>query len=281
MTDMTPLLPSEAARVFYDGIFGTPRLAHPEGVAVHADGSVWCGTETGDLLRLAPDGSAAEPMGSTGGFLLGIAFDRAGAVYACDLKHGCIFRRDAATGEVAKFADSGIKTPNYPVVDEEAGHLYVSDSHEWETAGGGIWRYDLATGEGGLWHGPMHFANGMAMAPDRSGLYVVESTRARLSFVPIGPDGRAGEPRVVTEGLREVPDGVLVTPSGALLISQYEPGRIYRWSDAAGLELLIEDRTATTLAHPTNIALKGSKLYTANLGRWHISEIDLSGLQGI
>jgi hypothetical protein len=40
---------------------------------------------------------------------------------------------------------------------------------------------------------------------------------------------------------------------------------------------LIEDREATILAHPTNVALKGNTLYTANLGRWHITAIDLSG----
>ena len=75
---MKPLLDISAARVFFDGIFSEPRVAHPEGVAVHADGSIWCGTETGDLLRIDADGRAVERMGTSGGFLLGIAFDRAG-----------------------------------------------------------------------------------------------------------------------------------------------------------------------------------------------------------
>ena len=42
--------------------------------------------------------------------------------------------------------------------------------------------------------------------------------------------------------------------------------------------MLIEDPAATTLAHPTNVAFKGDKLYTANLGRWHITEIDLAAI---
>jgi hypothetical protein len=50
-----PLLDMSAARVFFDGIFTDPRVAHPEGVAIHRDSSIWCGTETGDLLRLAAD----------------------------------------------------------------------------------------------------------------------------------------------------------------------------------------------------------------------------------
>ena len=33
------------------------------------------------------------------------------------------------------------------------------------------------------------------------------------------------------------------------------------------------------MAHPTNIAISedGNTMYTANLGRWHITEIDISG----
>ncbi|KAB7627432.1 gluconolaconase, partial [Verminephrobacter sp. Larva24] len=35
-----PLLEMSAAKVFFDGIFTSPRVAHPEGVAVHRDGSI-------------------------------------------------------------------------------------------------------------------------------------------------------------------------------------------------------------------------------------------------
>lgn len=62
------------------------------------------------------------------------------------------------------------------------------------------------------------------------------------------------------------------------MISCYEPSRIYRWRQDRGLEVLIEDPAATMLAHPTNMAFKGDKLYAANLGRWHVTEIDLSAL---
>ena len=43
----------------------------------------------------------------------------------------------------------------------------------------------------------MVFANGMAMAPDGGGLYVVESFAQRVSYVPIQADGSAVEARVV------------------------------------------------------------------------------------
>jgi sugar lactone lactonase YvrE len=271
-----PLLDMSAARVFFDGIFSEPRVAHPEGVAVHSDGSIWCGTETGDLLRIAADGSSVERTGGTDGFLLGIAFDSAGNCFACDLKHAAIFRRDAAIGRMERFASSGIRVPNFPVIDEKNGWLYVSDSAG-ESAS--IFRYDLKSGEGGPWcRDAMSFANGMAMAPDGVGLYVVESDAACVSYVPIQTDGTAGRKQVAVEGVHNVPDGLAFAPDGSLFISCYEPSRIYRWREDRGLEMLIEDPAATTIAHPTNIAFKGDKLYTANLGRWHISEIDLSAL---
>ncbi len=273
-----PLLDMSAARVFFDGIFTDPRVAHPECVAIHRDGSIWCGTETGNLLRLAADGSSVTRMGSTEGFLLGIAFDSAGNCFVCDLKHAAVFRWDAGSNRMERFAASGIRVPNYPVVDEKNGWLYVSDSVGQDNRSG-VFRYDLKTGQGGLWcRDSMSFANGMAMGPDGAGLYVVESDAPCISYVPILADGAAGPKQVIIEDVRNVPDGLAFAPDGSLFISCYEPSRIYRWRKDRGLETLIEDPTATTIAHPTNIAFKGDKLYTANLGRWHITEIDLSSL---
>jgi sugar lactone lactonase YvrE len=273
-----PLLEMSAARVFFDDIFSNPRVAHPEGVAVHRDGSIWCGTETGDLLRLASDGSSVERMGSTDGFLLGIAFDGAGNCFACDLRHAAVFRWDAASGQMTRFASSGIKVPNYPIIDEANGWLYVSDSVGTDNRSG-VFRFDLKTGEGGLWcRDQMSFGNGMAMAPDGNGLYVVESDAACVSYVTIEANGSAGPKRLAVDGVHNVPDGVAFASDGSLFISCYEPSRIYRWREDRGLEVLIEDPAATTLAHPTNVAFKGDKLYTANLGRWHITEIDLAAM---
>lgn len=94
-------------RIFYDGFLGTPRLDHPEGVAVHPfDGSVWCGGEQGQLYRIAPDGSSAEIVATTEGFLLGVTVSPSGdAVFVCDIFHRAVFRYDIASGSLSRFAE--------------------------------------------------------------------------------------------------------------------------------------------------------------------------------
>ena len=77
-----------------------------------------------------------------------------------------------------------------------------------------------------------------------------------------------------------VPDGLAFDKENNLFISCYEPSRIYMADTKGKTKLLIEDKHCTTMAHPTNIAISedGNTMYTANLGRWHITEIDISSL---
>jgi len=46
------------------------------------------------------------------------------------------------------------------------------------------------------------------------------------------------------------------------------------------VEVVGEDVSAHLLAHPTNIAFQGDALLAANLGRWHITKLDV-GLRGV
>lgn len=269
------LIPLAQARVFFDGIFAEPvRLAHPEGLAVHpADGSVWCGTENGDLLRIEADGSSMRPVACTGGWIAGIAF-HGDILYACDIRYGCVFRLETQTGRLRKFSEVPLKIPNYPVVDLGRNRLYVSDSHSFDAPGPGIWSFDLSSAAPELWFpGELHFANGMALAADGNSLYVVESTAQRVVRIPIGSDGSAGAPEPVVSGLAEFPDGLALDETGNLYISCYEPSQIYRLDTSGRLEVLIRDRVATLICHPTNVAFRGKTLFATNLGRWHITQI--------
>ena len=83
-----------------------------------------------------------------------------------------------------------------------------------------------------------------------------------------------------TEEISTVPDGLAFDKNENLFISCYEPSRIYMSDKSGNCQILIEDPHCTTLAHPTNIAISqdGKTMFTANLGRWHITKIDISSL---
>lgn len=274
-TSDNPVLPLSRARVFFDGIFSTPRLQHAEGLAIDAHGNVWCGSENGQILRIARDGSGIQEIAATGGFVLGLAFDGRGHLYACDLRHACVFRLEVATGKLERFTPAGILIPNYPVVDSTRNCLYVSDSHHFERPGPGIWRYDLDTGDGALWDGrDMAFANGMALTPDGKALAVCETFARRVTRVEIDASGSPGARTDLAIDLPGLPDGVAYDDAGTLYVSCYEPSRILRVDRAGRAEVYIEDPTAHLLCHPTNIAFDGPALYATNLGRWHITRIE-------
>lgn len=275
-TNTAAILPAARARVFYDGIFDEPKLSHPEGVAVAADGSVWCGNQDGDILRITPDGSAMERVASTGGFTLGFAFDGDTALYACDLRHAAVFKLDLETRGLTKWTAEGLKIPNYPCLDKRHHRLLVSDSHAFGEPGPGIFAFDLQTGEATLWYDQaLNFANGLALAPDGSALYVCETFAPSIARIPINEDGSTGTAETFAADLPGLPDGIAFDRQGNLVVGCYEPSRILRISPDGTVSLLIEDITAHTLAHPTNIAFRDNTLFTANLGRWHIAAIDM------
>lgn len=282
---MDPILTMDKVEIFFDGIFSQPRLRHPEGVAVDGEGNIWCGGEEGEIYRIKHDGSDIELVASTGGFTLGLAFDANGNLYTCDMKHAAVFRLNTATGHLEPFAeggaDRGIRIPNFPVVDEARSCLYVSDSYDMKQPGPGVWRFDLNTGEGDLWYEqPMAFANGMALSPERDFLYVAETFARRLLRVPIREDGSAGKAEVFVRSIERLPDGLAFDTEANLYVSCYEPSRVYKISPDRQIRLLVDDPEAHTLCHPTNCAFRGKDLLTSNLGRWHITRIDV-GLEGL
>lgn len=269
---MAPIVDTQALEVFADG------LDHPEGIALAPDGNLYVGGEAGQIYRVAPDGSFTE-LARTGGFLLGLAADAESRIYACDLGKSCVWRFTPSTGQLELFSKGNeqraMRVPNWGCFDGR-GNFYVSDSGAWKAAEGLIWVIRPG-GRAEVWtEETRDFPNGMAVAPDGSRLYVLESTPGRINEIPINPDGSAGKRRVLAELGLTVPDGVAVARDGSLVISCYRPDVVYQWREDAGLRVVAEDPQGTLLAAPTNVAFTGANLdvmIVPNLGRWHLTRI--------
>jgi gluconolactonase len=267
----------DAAKVFYDGLLTEPRLDHPEGLAVHRDGSIWCGGERGQIYRIEPDGSSMEQIASSDGFSQGMAFDTEDNLYICDLVHAGVMKLDTQSGSLEKFANGteerGINIANFPVFDAE-GRLYVSDSHAFKDPGPGIFRFN-PDGSGELWYGePVDFANGLAFSPDRRYLYVAETFGNAVFRLPIEDDGSPRTREEVASLSGVLPNGLAFDTANNLYVACYEPSQVLRISPKGKVERLIGDEEAHLFCHPTNLAFRGSTLFTTNLGRWHITAVE-------
>lgn len=260
-------------------------IDHPECVCWDPAGSIVAGTEAGGLLWLHPTTGEVQRSFRIGdGLVAGIAIDGDGRAYACDVPGHRVVRVDPRTGTVETWstgpADHPFLTPNYPVFAAD-GRLFVSDSGTWGANNGSVVVIEPDGTARTLSTEPVGYTNGMALSPDGSHLYVVESTPPGVSRSPVGSDGRAGPREVVIEMPRTVPDGVAFTADGTLLISCYRPDAVYSW-DGHRLHTLVEDWTGLVLSAPTNLAFTGpglDVLVSSNLAGWHVTRID-AGLTG-
>lgn len=268
--------PRLTARIFFDGLQTTPRLDHPEGIAVAPDGAVWCGGEAGQIYRIHDD--EIEQIATTGGFCLGIALDADHHLYACDLIHAAVFRLDTRTGQLERFADGAdgmrFKTPNAVAVDPE-GHLIVTDSGEPHQPAPGLFRF-APEGAGHLWSDqPLNFANGVALSPRGDTLYVVETWGRRISSFPVDAHRNIGARRTLAELPGVVPDGIATDMLGRLWLACYQPSQIAVVGIDGSYAIVAVDPDAHLLCHPTNIAFLDEDLLATNLGRWHLTAIDI------
>jgi gluconolactonase len=254
-------------------------IDHPEGVAWH-DGHLYCGTEGGELLRIDPADGSWEVVARPGGFLLGLAFDGSGACVICDAGAGRLVRV-APDGSSETLADSvaGRKliSPNFP--------LFGSDGTLWATESGSGWTAD----DGYLFRIPpggeaelvsescRRFPNGLALAPDESRLYAVESRWPGVVSYPLS-DGVLGEREETLPLPFTVPDGLAFDAEGALYIGCCRPDRVYRLAASGALEVYLDDFTGEFMTTPTNLAFGGEGLRTlflAGLAGWSVNAVDV------
>ena len=257
-------------------------LDHPECIAAAPDGSFYAGGEAGQIYHISPDGKTVEQIANSEGFILGMALSPDGRwLAACDLKHKCVWKLDLRGRTLSEFAcgadDLRFNIPNHLAFLPD-GTLFVTESGGFRQVSGKIFRFD-ADGRGEIWHpGPFNFANGIAIGPKGDAVYVVCTWLPGVERIEIRGDGSAGKRSVYAKIPKALPDGLAFDARGNLYVTCYTPARIYKVSPDRKVSLLIEDWEAHALANPTNIAFGGKnfdQLFAANLGRWHITQIDV------
>jgi len=252
-------------------------LDHPESVCLAPDGSLYAGGEAGQVYCLAPDGTQ-RVLGSTGGFLLGVALDGHGCIHACDVGNQALYRvcpDGTVTLRANSVAGRPLVNPNHGVFDAQ-GNFYMSDSGDYwnrDPGNGVLLKIDPDNNVELFHQGPFSFANGVALHPSGQWLYVAQSTAGNIVRVPFDqPNGPIEVTHTLPAGT--VPDGLVFAADERVVIACYKPDAVlYGWPDGS-VTTCCHDPTGELLSRPTNVAIGNSRLYISNLGGWHITSIE-------
>src|SRR3954454_10167006 len=170
-------------------------LDHPEGVALGPDGELYAGGEAGQVYRIDQSTGSAAEIANTAGFVLGLALDAAGAIYACNVgETPAIVRIEPGGGAVSTWCDSAggepLETPNWCAFAPD-GTLWFTDSgtEDLGIQNGRLIRVPRGGGDGEVVDvgRPLHFPNGMCVDPDGEVAFL-ETLTPRLSKLV---DGKA------------------------------------------------------------------------------------------
>src|SRR5690348_7486971 len=225
-TDSPYALNNEISKTEYIGL---DELEGPEDVILDRDDNLYCGTRHGEIIRFfAPDYQKSEVFAHTGGFPLGLAFDKAGNLLSCVGAMGLysispdreVTRLSAETRRTwtSVVDDARLRDPNDCDVAPD-GRIFFTDSttrydaHEWALDSiearptGRLLCYDPKTGKTRTVLEKLRYANGVCMAHDGKSLFLAESWACSVHRYWLeGP--KAGRLECVIKDMPGYPDNI-------------------------------------------------------------------------
>jgi sugar lactone lactonase YvrE len=202
---------------------GRGLLPGPEAVVIDGEGRAFTGTSDGRVVRISRDGSW-ELLASTGGRPLGMAFLPDGSLAIADRDRGLLRLAPAepggrvevlateAEGVPLRFTDDVAALPDGTLLFTDATTHAAYRDDFLEHRGRGRLLARRPDGRVEVLARGLHFANGLALAPDRSYVLVNETARYRvLRHWLAGPKRGTTEP--FAENLPGFPDNVTWSPS--------------------------------------------------------------------
>jgi sugar lactone lactonase YvrE len=258
------------------------RGEYPEGIAVDRRGASYVGIAgTGEVRRFAPDGAQRSvttlPIGTSGGFLLGLATPRPGVLYVADNSH------EAATHGIWEVVDrpggatARLLAPLPPegqpngVATDAAGNVFVGDSLL-----GVVWRITPA-GRVQRWSDDALLAPSTVFGIGANGvlvhdgaLYVANTDLGTIVRIPIRPDGTAGHAaRWAADPLLVGADDIAFDARGNLYVSSFSANTLNRVGRDGRVTVLAD--AADGLDYPAGIEFGGSPadcttLYIVDVG---------------
>jgi ribose transport system permease protein len=208
---------------------GLGEIEGPEDVILDRDDHLYCGTRHGEIVRfLAPDYKRSEVFAHTGGFPLGLAFDREGNLLSCVgamglysiSKSGAVTKLSAETRRswTSIVDDARLRDPNDCDVAPD-GRIFFTDSttrydaHEWAVDSiesrptGRLLCYDPKSGKTTTILDRYRYANGVCIAHDGKSLFMAESWACRVyRYWFDGP--KAGQVECVIKDMPGYPDNI-------------------------------------------------------------------------
>ena len=252
-------------------------LVRPEGVMALDNGALIATDARGGCTRIERNGRITF-FGAIGGIPNGVCIDGDENCVIANIGNGQVQRLSADGRHIVLMTEANGKkmpSPNFPFLDA-GGRLWVSNStarSDMEDA------LRLAAPDGSLvcieGDTPriaaegICFANGVAVDPAETFVYVAETMMRRILRYPILADGSLGErevygPRVL--GDMAFPDGIAFDTAGNLWVT-FPAWNAVGYIDPRGeLEMVLEDPEGRVLRRPSNICFGWEDRKTAFLG---------------